>query len=299
MRHIIFFLAAILLGNILFAQKRFFGSMGTARNAGDKEPLEEFDLKITYRYSFQLDTLGRATSTHNDRYILEVGRSVSRFYSEYGEIRDSMMYRFAQANRGSERGVNVNSWMGEFDLASYEDVFMNHPEKGQLTVTAKIANSEFYYEEPLPVHDWAIESETADILGYTCLKAKTRFRGREWTAWYAPELPVNAGPWKFNGLPGAILKLSDSDQRFDYEAIGIAKPESGAMIHIHDRAKIRWVKLKRSDYLAMQRKQWEDPVGVLISQGIRMRFGNPNTGQSSEGQAGDVVLPYRPPLELE
>ena len=267
------------------------------RNAGDKKPLGEFDLKITYRYSFQLDTLSNAT--YNDRYILEVGRSVSRFYSEYGEIRDSMMHRFAQANRGRDGGVNVNSWMGEFDLACYEDVFMNHPEKGQLTVTAKIANSEFYYEEPLPVHDWAIAFETADILGYTCLKAKTHFRGREWTAWYAPELPVNAGPWKFNGLPGAILKLSDSDQRFDYEAIGIAKPESGALIHIHDGANTSRVKLKRSDYLAMQRKQWEDPVSLFGAQGIKISVRNPDTGRISEQKAGDVVLPYRPPLELE
>lgn len=31
-----------------------------------------------------------------------------------------------------------------------------------------------------------------------------------YTSWYAPEIALNKGPWKFNGLPGLILKVEDS-----------------------------------------------------------------------------------------
>lgn len=56
---------------------------------------------------------------------------------------------------------------------------------------------------------WILSStETAEILGFDCRKATLQFRGREYSVWYAPDIPVSEGPWKFSGLPGMILKAT-------------------------------------------------------------------------------------------
>jgi len=55
------------------------------------------------------------------------------------------------------------------------------------------------------------------IVGQQCLMAKTRFRGREWTVWYAPEVGIPLGPWKLAGLPGLILK-AHCENYMDLEA---------------------------------------------------------------------------------
>ena len=74
----------------------------------------------------------------------------------------------------------------------------------------------FILAEEKPKLVWEITKESKKILGYTTYKATTKFRGRNYTAWFTPDLSYNYGPWKLNGLPGLILK-ADTDL-FSYEA---------------------------------------------------------------------------------
>lgn len=67
-------------------------------------------------------------------------------------------------------------------------------------------------KETLTNIEWIISDDTSAIyiLGYKCKKAKASFRGRIYTVWFAPEIPVEMGPWKLHGLPGLILKAEDN-----------------------------------------------------------------------------------------
>lgn len=60
----------------------------------------------------------------------------------------------------------------------------------------------------------------SDVL-YTCVKATAKFRGRTYEAWFASDIPIFNGPWKFGGLPGLILSLTDSKNEYHFECIGI------------------------------------------------------------------------------
>ena len=64
------------------------------------------------------------------------------------------------------------------------------------------------------VFNWELKKDTKEIGRYECSKAVAKFRGREFTAWYAPELAVPYGPWKLFGLPGLILEASDATKEF-------------------------------------------------------------------------------------
>ncbi|WP_370895734.1 GLPGLI family protein [Chryseobacterium gossypii] len=88
-------------------------------------------------------------------------------------------------------------------------------------------NSQFYeaigmamlsYNSPI-IGNWKLVDETKVINSFTCKKAEVRYKGREWTAWYSTEIPFPYGPYKFSGLPGLIVKITDKTGDYDFELV--------------------------------------------------------------------------------
>jgi GLPGLI family protein len=71
---------------------------------------------------------------------------------------------------------------------------------------------QIYVKEVCPKMNWKIEKETKKIGSLLCKKATTTFRGRTYTAWFAPDIALPYGPWKLNGLPGLIVEAYDTDK---------------------------------------------------------------------------------------
>ena len=65
-----------------------------------------------------------------------------------------------------------------------------------------------FYKDSISFN-WTIGSKEKVIQGVNCKNAFTTFRGRDYEAWFSPEIPINAGPWKFFGLPGLIIQITD------------------------------------------------------------------------------------------
>lgn len=74
-----------------------------------------------------------------------------------------------------------------------------------------------------PDFRWAISNEKAKIGEYNAQKATTEFGGRKWTAWFSTDLPFQDGPYKFNGLPGLIVKIEDANKNYSWELKGNKK----------------------------------------------------------------------------
>lgn len=70
-------------------------------------------------------------------------------------------------------------------------------------------------------YKWSLREGQDIILNNICKQADLDYSGRNYTAWYATEIPIPDGPWKFCGLPGLILKVQDSEGLLVYEAIGL------------------------------------------------------------------------------
>ena len=70
----------------------------------------------------------------------------------------------------------------------------------------------FYLSDSLyPMH-WEITADEKRLDSFNCVKAKCRFRGRDYIAWFSPDIPLPFGPWKMGGLPGLIIDLQDVDE---------------------------------------------------------------------------------------
>lgn len=90
---------------------------------------------------------------------------------------------------------------------------------------------------------WQMQEGTKEVLGYSCNKASVEYAGRRYTAWFALDLPIQDGPWKFRGLPGLILMVTDDDGLFTYEAVGIQTAQGA--IGRDDKA---YTKCSRKDF---------------------------------------------------
>jgi len=69
--------------------------------------------------------------------------------------------------------------------------------------------AKFYVSEKTPKINWILENETKKIGAFIARKARGKYRGRMYTAWYTLEIPLPFGPWKLQGLPGLILEAHD------------------------------------------------------------------------------------------
>lgn len=79
------------------------------------------------------------------------------------------------------------------------------------------------------------------------------FRGREYTAWFTMDIPINGGPWKLYGLPGLILKVEDSEGILNIEAFGLMTDVEKKEITLPNDKKI----IKCDDYRALQKVKRE------------------------------------------
>ena len=78
--------------------------------------------------------------------------------------------------------------------------------------------------------NWKIDrSVSIKIMGYDCYKATGNFRGRNYTSYYTPKIPISDGPFKFSGLPGLILKISSDDNYSIFEATKIDLSDKSAL----------------------------------------------------------------------
>lgn len=109
-----------------------------------------------------------------------------------------------------------------------------HVDLTEATISAEVVlftkgkNKEYLVKENIFPIRWKLNSEEKEIGGLLCRKATGYFRGRNYEAWYTPEIPVSLGPWKFQGLPGVILEVYDQKKEVFFSATAINLPANAA-----------------------------------------------------------------------
>jgi len=86
-----------------------------------------------------------------------------------------------------------------------------------LAYTLQVGNDLFYYKQGLGFVEWKLYDETKLMKGYNAQKATMSYSGRDYIAWFTYEIPVSDGPFKFNGLPGLILEMADSNKEYVFK----------------------------------------------------------------------------------
>ena len=168
--------------------------------------------------------------TYIDLGKLEVGRRVSMYSSEFVDLSDVEAVKWKKET-GHTGYVPKSFWMGgrpELHENWSELVFSDYIIRGNqlkeyacFPLWAERENSS--YTEQWPLMRWTLADEQQTILGHQCQKATCQFRGRDFVAWFAADVPIKGGPWKFGGLPGCILKVYDVQKIYVWEAVAIER----------------------------------------------------------------------------
>lgn len=185
-----------------------------------KEVKKSSELEVHYDYSFVRDTAD-TDPTHRvkENMILDFNSNSSMYYSQqYQAVRKI----FEEAAIAAQTSANVE--IRAADLPKYKISYSVYREGSKIYVTTGIDRDFFTFESTYL--KWKTDyDEAKTILGYKCNKATTVFNNRKFTAWYTKDIPISEGPYRFKGLTGLILQISDEKNYHSFIASGIEKKQ--------------------------------------------------------------------------
>lgn len=243
----------------------------------NRKILDTADIMVLY--AFNAEDL-KDKNTWIDEGQLKIAKGLIQYSSHFEEVNEDSLAQWLHDHpkRNSHppfrwiQGHNPERWI-EYQYSNI------HVKAGILEEWAAmpraIEEDNLVYSEPLPLQKWITYKETKTICGYRCLKALCKWRGRSYTAWYSPQIPVSAGPWKFGGLPGLIMAVSDSTGDYSWDAIAVKKGN----FPIYAPRRKKYNKSTREKVLKLQRELNEDYIKTTGAVVFDYKTGKPILSQ--------------------
>lgn len=254
-------------------------------------PVDTARYKVTYslKYKFHPDQ----RDAYNDTRIVQIGKRSVKDYSDIINYFDSLATE--QVRRGAESYSNVsgNPW-------PLEIIRPIRGEKADLKY--RLSTSAFFVcPDSVPSLEWNFSyEETYSIMGYDCRKAAAEFAGRNYTAWFTPEIPLPFGPYKFGGLPGLILKLEDSERQYIWEAVGFERDNTPIVDYTYRDGNDK--RCSADDVEKTLIRYFKSPVGFMISEmggdSSRVHIVGKDGKEMNNADASRISIPYKP-LEIK
>ena len=230
-----------------FAVWYAYGHMAHAQ-----QPVPQTMTRIHYVTKFFLYEEQKVAN--EDEAILDIGSKVSHFYSRNSVAREQIKDSVLAAGGSYSDVMNALGRSVYPQTRMKYQVWKNLPSPGMLTFTDELLKK-FRYTESLETPQWTLAGKDSIIADYPCQQAETFYRGRHWTVWFAPDIPVSDGPWKLHGLPGLILQAEDSEHWFSFACIEI---ENAPYKELAVPEK-KYVDCTRKEYEGLVKLFWEAP----------------------------------------
>src|ERR1700761_5032456 len=174
---------------------------------------------VHYKFTHVRDTTNR-DHPYTENMGLYIGR-ISSAYRSYDNILEQAeakkQLEIALAN-SPDGHVNIHRNRRGSGAEYYE-----FPNEKKLARKEPLVMETYLMEDAMPAIDWRISNDTATFGGLHCQKATGYFKGRTYTAWFCPDMPLHVGPWKLNGLPGVIVQAYDAKKDVQFMFDGVEK----------------------------------------------------------------------------
>lgn len=195
--------------------------------------------RVRYTYTNQKDTLKNG-KPRNENMLLFLGKNAS-LYTSYDKLRheisEDQKFRakaMSKASGGQPVAIIIDNSSSEWMSTSS---YLYFAKENKLFTKEVIALQSYLIEEQAPQINWKITRDTTSFSGVSCKKAVANFEGKNWVAWYAPNLPFQSGPWKLSGLPGLIIDAYEENKLIQFQFAGIENAKEGENQRIDDITK--------------------------------------------------------------
>lgn len=180
--------------------------------------------RFVYEINYKKDSASLEITKEN--YNLDITQDDIAYYNRLYYINDSI---YAKAQTTGFKGYRLTSFLSK----KTKNTFYENYEY--------IGDVNFYKIEEVVNLDWKIADSIKTIGDLKVQQAETSFGGRKWIAWFAREIPLSYGPYKFNGLPGLITEIYDTKKDYflkliksekipkDYQSYTLKNRESNAI----------------------------------------------------------------------
>lgn len=155
------------------------------------------------------------TLTYNEGYSIYENQDYSHFLEEETEEEVEEILELSDGEHVEFVGKSIPdpNQFKRFEKIFYKDYF-NKKIYAELVINEKKQVVDDFFD-----WNWEITDEEKNISGYLCKKAITRIQGYYFEAWFTQDIPISAGPEKFDGLPGLILYVNTGGVEFVAKSI--------------------------------------------------------------------------------
>ena len=266
-------------------------------SAKKKKEYPRAEIKVGYNYHETFVRGSEGIVKRDIPFVLLANNGQSKFYNTKTEFKDSL--ESTPQGRAISHQL-LNEAVKRYSETKDESVMKNvvyqtflyifrSAADNQMTVYDKAGSIEQgYYTEPLGEIHWEISDSTKTVLVYDCVMATAHYHGRYWTAWFAPDIPLQEGPWKLTGLPGLILEASESTGQHSFVATGL-EASNQEIVPIYPYR--QYDKMTRIEMLR-QLRNYRDHHNAIDGAATGIQFGTDHVRTAEEAKIDFLETDY-------
>ncbi|MCI3936073.1 GLPGLI family protein [Chryseobacterium aahli] len=226
--------------------------------------------RFSYEYKFVSDSTAKDKSETELMY-LDISKNGSKFYSRDKAVADSLMKVMDKKGSHDFKGIKFGRVQYIVEK-TYPDYIINFFSQIDMDDYKVIDDRKL---------NWKILPDKEKIGEFNTQKAITQFAGRNWIAWFTTDIPFQDGPYKFNGLPGLIVKIEDKTNSHSYvlKEVKNLKPNE-VWVSENDQERFRPIIILNTDKYKKQfidqRNNPTKGMRQLMSQGGKVTFTDAN-----------------------
>ncbi|MGC5745472.1 GLPGLI family protein [Chryseobacterium sp. NFX27] len=204
--------------------------------------------RFIYEIKFKKDSTTYEITKEN--YNLDITQDDINYYNRLYYINDSI---FANVKKYGFEGFKLTSFLSKEVKKPFYECY------------EYIGDVNFYKIDDSETFNWKISDSIKTINELKVQRAETNFGGRKWIAWFTQEIPLSYGPYKFNGLPGLIIEIYDTQKDYIFKLIKSEKIPQDYQSYTLDGFKSRAIKTNYKKLNNLKLELYQSPFKYILN----------------------------------